>query len=311
MVNSSLITPVATSDCVCLVVTRPPFVLLPSSSDPRYVPRRILAVTLPERGSLRFACRSWPSLVRSRLLAMLIFPLCSWVLSLLLGLLIFPCESFSLSMYLNCACCGLLPPFLSARNASHSHLRAKRLTRTVRGWRSFLAWKRLFIAAKSLGLQLPWPCFYRPLVPRALRRASLGHSCSRSCATPATASNGPLKNCCNRLSLTSSGSRSGWSGCPAGRGKQVPCVGHFTLLSVLRSCVAARVLSFCWLLELPPAEMTFKWIIISLMVACSLVLGLWVCTPFADSWSRSLPVRPLVRPSHLRLVPGLRATALR
>ena len=113
------------------------------------------------------------------------------------------------------------------------------------------------IAAKSLGLKLPWLCFYRPLVPRAWRRASLGHTCSRSRATPATASNGPLESCCNRRSLTSSGSRSGWSGCREGRGKQVLCVGHVTLLSVLRSCVAARVLSFCWLLELPPAELTF------------------------------------------------------
>ena len=90
---------------------------------------------------------------------------------------------------------------------------------TTRGWGSFLAWKRLFIAAKSLGLKLPWLCFYRPLVPRAWRRASLGHTCSRSRATPATATNGPLESCCNRLSLTSSGSRSGWSGRRECRGK--------------------------------------------------------------------------------------------
>ena len=52
-----------------------------------------------------------------------------------------------------------------------------------------------------------------------------------------------LKNSGNRLSFTSSGSRSRFR---EGQGQQVPCVGFFTLLGVLRSCVIARVLLLFW-----------------------------------------------------------------
>ena len=51
----------------------------------------------------------------------------------------------------------------------------------------------------------------------------------------------PLKNSGNRLSFASSGSRSRFR-----EGKQVPCVGLFTPLGVLRSYVIARVLLLSW-----------------------------------------------------------------
>ena len=53
----------------------------------------------------------------------------------------------------------------------------------------------------------------------------------------------PLKNSGNRLSFASSGSRSRFR---EGQGKQVPCVGLFTPLGVLRSYVIARVLLLSW-----------------------------------------------------------------
>ena len=53
----------------------------------------------------------------------------------------------------------------------------------------------------------------------------------------------PLKNSGNRLMFASSGSRSTFR---EGQGKQVPCVGLFTPLGVLRSYVIARVLLLSW-----------------------------------------------------------------
>ena len=53
----------------------------------------------------------------------------------------------------------------------------------------------------------------------------------------------PLKNSDNRLMFASSGSRSRFR---EGQGKQVPCVGLFTPLGVLRSYVIARVLLLSW-----------------------------------------------------------------
>ena len=53
----------------------------------------------------------------------------------------------------------------------------------------------------------------------------------------------PLKNSGNRLSFASSGSRSRFG---EGQGKQVPCVGLFTPLGVVRSYVIARVLLLSW-----------------------------------------------------------------
>ena len=53
----------------------------------------------------------------------------------------------------------------------------------------------------------------------------------------------PLKNSGNQLSFASSGSRSRFR---EGQGQQVPCVGLFTPLGVLRSYVIARVLLLSW-----------------------------------------------------------------